>query len=116
MNELLDNLYDEIKTELKDFYIKNKGEDLDTIKEDFIDEKLNEIVDSNVPIYNYDIVKCALENIDLVLEVPEFMAFGGETTPLNGIAANLYNKLYNEGLEMVDDLIGELEDNQEEIY
>ena len=55
---------------------------------------IHEIADSNVPVYNHDILKMASEEYDLSLAEPELgPAFDGTPTPVNIIAANIFEAL-----------------------
>lgn len=55
------------------------------------DGTLHEIADSAVPIYNQDLIELAGENYLLALTEPEIgPAFDGSNTPINLIAANVY--------------------------
>jgi len=53
-----------------------------------------EIADDSVPVYYYEQIECARDNMDLATTVPELgPAFGGEATACNIIAANIYEEL-----------------------
>lgn len=54
---------------------------------------IHELADSSVPIYNHDLLSLAAENLELGLDKSEFMAFDGSATPVNAIAANIFNAL-----------------------
>tara|TARA_R100000808_G_scaffold10102_1_gene27172 strand:+ start:218 stop:643 length:426 start_codon:yes stop_codon:yes gene_type:complete len=55
---------------------------------------IHEIADSCTPIYTYDILECAMEEMSLATCEPEIgPAFGGEPTAVNLIAANIYEKV-----------------------
>jgi hypothetical protein len=50
-----------------------------------------EIADSSVPVYTSDLLELASQNNNLATDEPELgPAFGGEPTPVNIIAANIY--------------------------
>lgn len=54
-------------------------------------DTIHEIADSSVPIYTADILRCALANISLAVDEPELgPAFDGTPTPINIIAANIF--------------------------
>ena len=54
-------------------------------------DRIFEIADSWVPIYTYDIIMCAADNISLAVDEPELgPAFDGSPTPVNIIAANIF--------------------------
>ena len=57
-----------------------------------------EIADSSVPTYTSDLIQLAADNIDLAISEPELgPAFGGQPTPVNIIAANVFEAI-EEGL------------------
>lgn len=68
---------------------------------------VHEIADSLVPVYSYDIVQYAANDITLATDEPEIgPAFDGSPTPVNIIAANIYERLVtalNEELAARDD-------------
>ena len=74
---------------------------------------VHEIADDSVPVYYYEQIECARDNMNLATTVPELgPAFGGEATACNIIAANIYE-------ELVSHLHGVLEeyiDNQQEYF
>ena len=54
----------------------------------------HEVADSNVPVYTAELLRLASEDIDLAVTEPECgPAFDGKPTPVNIIAANLYERL-----------------------
>ena len=70
-----------------------------------------EIADSNVPTYTYDILQMAADNIELAIVEPDIgPAFDGTPTPVNIIAANIYEEITQElwsNLESIKESIGE---------
>lgn len=53
-----------------------------------------EIADSHVPIYTSDLLRLASENTEFALSEPDISpAFGGRPTPVNIIAANIFEKI-----------------------
>lgn len=95
------NLYNAIK-EAVQYAVKNDDEPRD------ID--LFEIVDSVIPVYNYDLLTIAASNLDLATEDPEIYGFDGEHTAVNAIAGNLFAHLEELASEYLGDIIDELED------
>jgi hypothetical protein len=84
LKELVDNAVEE----LKDYGLNSWDEPHDAI---------SEIADSSVPIYNYDIIQLAAENLELATDEPDIgPAFDGSPTPVNIIAANIYEYLESE--------------------
>ena len=71
-------------------------EDLMTWIEDNPDDDephdaMHEIADSSVPVYTYDLLQFAGNNLNLAVDTPELgPAFDGTPTPVNIIAANVY--------------------------
>ena len=60
---------------------------------EYPDDYLHEIVDGFVPVYNADLLRYALDDLWLAVVQPEHMAFDGENTAVNAIAANIYDHL-----------------------
>lgn len=57
-------------------------------------EVITEITDSSVPVYTYDLLSLARDNTELALDEPEIgPAFDGKSTPINIIAANIYEAI-----------------------
>ena len=72
------------------------------------DGTLHEIADGAVPVYYNDLLDLAAGGNDLALTAPELgPAFDGEPTPINIIAANVYeavtNALYAEWREIKEE-------------
>jgi len=58
---------------------------------------IHEITDAACLLPNYTFLKLACDNIELALDEPEIgPAFDGKATPINIIAANLYETISNE--------------------
>jgi len=71
----------------------------------------HEIADSWVPVYTYDIMQLAADNLCLATDEPELgPAFGGQPTPVNIIAANIYEALHEAAWEVIRELEAEEED------
>ena len=84
-----------------------------------ISDTIFEITDSHVPVYTYDLLKCALDNLGLATEEPELgPAFDGSPTPVNIIAANIFETIeadlweyWHDELEpMIDDHLERLDE------
>ena len=72
-------------------------ERIDEIDRDEPHDVIFEIADSNVPIYNYDLLDVASNNINIAVNEPELgPAFDGSPTPINVIAANIFEYLETE--------------------
>jgi hypothetical protein len=87
-----DNLRDAVKCAEQDLesWIEDNREEFTSDMSDVGDE-IAEIADSAVPIYNSTLLEWAAENNDLALVEPELgPAFDGAATPVNIIAANIY--------------------------
>ncbi len=71
---------------------------------------IHEIADGSVPVYTHDILQYAANCFDLSINEPELgAAFDGSPTPVNIIAANIYEEIYNHLSEHIDELVKELE-------
>lgn len=56
-----------------------------------VGDVIHEIADTSVPVYNFEILQIAAQNNMMALSVPECgPAFDGTPTPINIIAANIY--------------------------
>ncbi len=67
----------------------------DPTHEDFCDAA-HELADSSVPVYTSDLMRLAAEDTDLATSEPSLgPAFDGRPTPVNIIAANVYERLYD---------------------
>lgn len=87
MGREMDSILEDARNELREWAKENPDEDEphDTI---------SEISDSSVPVYTYDILELGAGNFDLMTAVPELgPAFDGTPTPVNIIAANIYEKI-----------------------
>ena len=105
LDERIDNALDE----LKEWMIDNPGEDAD--------DEIFEIADSSCPIMNYDILQCAVDDMDLALTEPEIgPAFDGSPTAINIIAANIFEKIRGELWEYYnnhkDDYLDEIDEEE----
>jgi len=78
-----------VRSEIQD-WVSNNPDD-DDINHD---GSLSEIVDSTVPVYNAELLQLAADNNRLATAEPELgPAFDGTATPVNIIAANIYEHL-----------------------
>jgi hypothetical protein len=86
MQDTLSNLQDE----LLQWILNNPDNDQ---PHDYIFE----LADGGVPVYNHDLLAWALEDMDFALSEPEIgPAFDGTPTPINIIAANIFEYLQGE--------------------
>jgi len=61
---------------------------------DYPEDLVFEIADSHVPVYHHQLCQLAAEDFDLMLTEPELgPAFDGTPTPINIIAANVYERI-----------------------
>jgi len=74
-------------------------------------EIAHEIADSCTPVYYHTILRLGLEHMDLALDEPDVgPAFDGKPTPVNVIAANIYEALYGEAYRAAEKALVEAED------
>ena len=60
----------------------------------------HEVADSNVPVYTAELMRLASEDIELATAEPDIgPAFDGKPTPVNIVAANLYETILAECYE-----------------
>ena len=85
-----------------------------------IEDDIFEIADGAVPVYNSDLLEVAVDSPYVALSEPECgPAFDGTPTPINIIAANIYEAiieaLYVEARRLEDEAdIAELEEEEED--
>jgi len=82
-------------------------------------DRIFEIADSYVPVYNYDLLQWASENLDFAVDKPELgPAFDGSPTPINIIAANIFEYIESELWEYWhnerDNILEELEESEDD--
>jgi len=59
-------------------------------------DAIHEIADGSVPVYNHDILALAADDCGLATTEPELgPAFDGTPTPINIIAANIFEAIYD---------------------
>ena len=93
--------------DLRDWAMENPDE----IERDQPHDQIHEIADGACPIYTSDIIAAAQADSDLILNEPELgPAFDGKPTPVNIIAANIYEKI----TAALWDAWGEIKDEFEE--
>ncbi|KKL55215.1 hypothetical protein LCGC14_2257610, partial [marine sediment metagenome] len=80
LRDIIDIARDELREQCKD------SPDFDPT-----DEAIHEIANGAVPVYISDLMEMAVNDIDLAMATPELgPAFDGTPTPVNIIAANVY--------------------------
>jgi hypothetical protein len=80
-------------------------------------DTIHEIAATHVPISNITILECAVDDIDLATSEPKLgPAFEGSPTPINIIAANIYEAIEQALWELYRELQEEEEDEVEEMY
>ena len=101
--EMLNSAIEELKERLQDSPDDDEG------------DLIHEIADSHVPIYNYNILQMAAENLSLAVDEPELgPAFDGSPTPINIIAANIFEAIEQELWDKLEDIKEEIELEQED--
>ena len=91
MNNTIENLKTNLLKELN-----NNKEDI--LKNKYPEDYINEIVDSNVPVYNSDLLEMAINDLTLAVDSPDILAFDGRPSAVNAIAGNIYELLYEEAM------------------
>lgn len=91
-------------------------EEFDRIRESsYPEDDLFEITDGCVPVYSSDLLDIAADCPDVALSEPELgPAFDGSPTPINIIAANIFERLLNVAHEEYQALLEEHEDEDED--
>ena len=94
---------------LHDIKKQTREEIADCIQEkdvgEYPEDRINEIVDSNMPIYTYEILQVALRDIDLAVIEPEIYGFDGIHNAVNAIVGNIYDAVYEDAMEYYHKLI-----------
>jgi hypothetical protein len=80
----------ELKSQLIDELVERWGE---ISEHKYPEDLIDELVDSYVPIYNWELLEYAQDDIDLAICVPEALAFDGSNNAINIIAGNIYECL-----------------------
>lgn len=95
MYELESRVCDEVREQWQELVEANDDADPnDTWAHNAMSDAISEIADGAVPVYTGDLMELAAQNITLATSTPELgPAFGGEPTPVNIIAANVYERL-----------------------
>ena len=89
MSRELREIITDAREELRE-RVKNEQVDLDEPH-----DVIHEIADGSVPVYHHDLLKIASENNDMATNEPEIgPAFDGSPTPVNIIAANVFEAIY----------------------
>ena len=96
LSQAEETLYEYLETHCEQY--SNEAEDwqetFDEVANFECEDWIHEIADGCVPVYTYNILECAMEDMYLATCEPEIgPAFGGEPTAVNIIAANIYEKV-----------------------
>ena len=103
----LDQIVQDAVEELRDWHADHQGEDEPH-------DAIHEIADSAVPVYTGDLLRLAAENIALAVDEPELgPAFDGTPTPVNIIAANIYEHIEAVLWEAWREMLDEEEDDDD---
>lgn len=111
LRELLSDSVDEL-----DEHLTYDEEELAAaIERDEPHDIIHEVADGQVPIYTYDLMTLAADHIELAVTEPELgPAFDGSPTPVNIIAANVYERITEALWERWQDHYRPLQDRLEE--
>ena len=114
LSESEETLYEYLETHCEEY--NNEAEDwqdtLDELSNFECEDWIHEIADSSVPVYTYDIMECAMEDMSLATYVPEIgPAFDGSQTAANIVAANIYEKVCNHLYDMEQSIKRKVVDN-----
>ena len=114
LSESEETLYEYLETHCEEY--DNEAEDwqdtLDEVANFECEDWIHEIADTSVPVYTYDIMECAMEDMSLATDVPEIgPAFDGSQTAANIVAANIYEKVCNHLYDMEQSIKRKVVDN-----
>jgi len=81
------------------------------LREPYPEDRCHEIADSSVPVYTATLMELAAGDVNLAHAEPECgPAFDGEATPVNIIAANVYERLSNAANDELREYQEDMED------
>lgn len=93
--------------------IREEAEAGGLLEEDYPEDRIVDMVDEWVPIYTSELLEVAASDPELAVVEPELgPAFDGTPTPVNIIAANIYERLMGVGFSFWYDLQRELEEEE----
>lgn len=105
MSDTIDDLIKDAIAELRERLFDDSNQDENDL--------ILEIADSSVPVYNYDILSLALDDLDLALSEPDIgPAFDGTPTPVNIIAANVFEAIESALYKALPGIQEEIEEEQ----
>ena len=88
-----------------------KADLIDELAEDFerdppgsegeVLDRVHDFADALVPVYTYDLLSLAESDLSLATMKPEREAYSGTGSAANIITANVYDRLYNAGMDWV---------------
>jgi hypothetical protein len=91
----LREIISDAREEFAEWFAENPGDP-------YPEDQIHEIADTSVPVYTADLLQLGSDNWDLMLTEPEIgPAFDGTPTPVNIIAANVYETI---GAALYEDL------------
>lgn len=71
----------------------------------------HELADCGIPVYTGDLMELAAQEIELATDEPELgPAFDGSPTPVNIVAANVFERLYAVAYEVLHERLDEEDD------
>ena len=101
--QLLSNVREEVRERLAEDGWTDEPHDI-----------ISEIADGSVPVYTYALMQLGADNLGLATSAPELgPAFDGSPTPVNIIAANVYEALEAACWETFHDMQTERENDAE---
>ena len=107
-NYSMKTLLEDARDTLKDEY--------DLLDAQYPDDYIFEVADGSVPVYTADLLEYGSANWELLTTEPGIgPAFDGSPTPINIIAANIYEAVSNYLHGELDSIIEELEDESESV-
>ena len=102
----LRGLKEDLLSELED----NKEEIMD-LEEDDRSDRIGEFADGCVPVFNYDLLEVAQDELWLAVDEPEILAFDGKSTAVAAIAGNIYQELVEAGQNWLNNQLNEEDGN-----
>ena len=119
---VLDGARQDLKERFDDLVSDEKprdAADLEALSDEYRHDTVFEVADSHVPIYTYDLLMLAADQLTLATDEPELgPAFDGSPTPTNIIAANVFERIeqdlheyWQELLDAATETFGEEDDD-----
>ena len=103
----LDDLINDAKEDLKSRF------ENDELSSEYTEDDIAELVDSSVPIHNYNVLMYAANDLWIGCAETEILAVDGKSTAVNCIAGVIYQQLLEALNSHYEELVEEQKDEEE---